>query len=146
MSLFRSREEFHRTFDALFDLLSTDPGVGPALRATRTRQRYVFPDFGTTLDVRESDDKRAATGQNLYWTWDGKRVTWRPDVVLELTSETANRYFQGKENVPLALARKRIVVTDGDVAKILDLLPIVLPFHTKWVAHLKTAGPEHLLV
>ena len=49
MRPFRDAAELHRVFDRLFDLLSTDPGVGPRLRAKDTPQRFVFPDLATTL-------------------------------------------------------------------------------------------------
>lgn len=145
MSRFASKDEFRKTFDLLFETLSKDPVVGPKLRATRTPQRFVFTDVGLVLDVRDSDDKRAAKGHGLTWIWGGVKVTWEPAVTLELTSEVANRYFQGKENVPLALAKSRIVLTHGDVRKVLDLLPIVLPFHKKWIETLKAKGLSHLV-
>ena len=143
---FKDASELHRVFDRLFDLLSTDPETGPRLRARDTPQRYVFTDLGTSLDVWPADAKRAATGHSLSWAWDKKKPPRAPDVVVAMTSEVANRYFQGKENVALALARKRMTVVEGDVGKALDLLPIVLPFHAKWVSRMKSDGLSHLLV
>jgi len=145
MSRFQDVAELHRVLDRLFDLLSKDPDVGPRLRAKDTPQRFVFTDFGTTLDVWPADGKRARTGHNLSWAWDKKAPPRKPDLILEMTSDVANRYFQGRENVPFALARKTILVRSGDVAKALDLLPIVLPFHGKWVARMKSDGLTHLL-
>jgi hypothetical protein len=146
MSRFQNAAELHRVFDRLFDLLSKDPDVGPRLRAKDTPQRYVFTDLGTTLDVWPADAKRAKTGHSLQWVWDKKKLPREPDLVLEMTSDLANRYFQGKENVALALATKKILVVSGDSKKALDLLPIVLPFHTKWVERMKSDGLAHLLV
>jgi hypothetical protein len=146
MSRFKDAAELRNVFDRLFTMLSEDPDVGPRLKAKDTRQRYLFTDMGVTLDVAPSDAKRTAAGRSLKWVWDKKKLDWEPDVVLEMASDVANRYFQGRENVPLAIARKSIVVRSGDVIKVLDLLPIVLPFHTKWVARLKSDGLTHLLV
>jgi hypothetical protein len=143
---FKDVAELHRVFDRLFDLLSTDPDAGPRLRARDTPQRFVFTDLETTLDVWPADAKRAAKRQNLSWAWDKKKPPREPDVVVAMTSVVANRYFQGKENVPLALATKRIVIVSGDVGKALDLLPIVLPFHAKWIQRMKSDGLTHLLV
>lgn len=145
MGSFRSRDEFLQVFDRLFTMLSRDREVGPKLRDARSPQRYVFPDLGVTLDVRDADAKQAAKGECLTWVWNKKRVPWKPDVVLEMSSDVANRFFQGRENVPLALARKTIVAREGDVNKALDLLPIILPFHKSWVARLKADGMSHLL-
>ena len=43
-----------------------------------------------------------------------------------MDSEIANRYFQGKENVAMAIARRRIK-TSGNVKKALALVPITKP-------------------
>ena len=99
-----------------------------------------------TIDIRHADDPRARKGQNLAWAWNGKGVDWEPDVVLEMSSAVANRYFQGKENIALALARGIILHRGGLVAKALDLVPIVHPFHKVWVTTLREKGLDHLIV
>ena len=45
---------------------------------------------------------------------------------MKMSSETANKYFQGKENVAVAIARRRIK-TGGDVKAALSLIPITKP-------------------
>src|SRR5262249_44168465 len=109
-------------------------------RAAKTPQRFVFTDVGLVLNVRDSDAKSAKAGKHLTWIWGDESRRWEPTVSMTMTADVANRYFQGKENVPLALARGSIRVETGDVAKVLDLLPIVAPFHRKWVATLKADG------
>jgi hypothetical protein len=146
MSLFRGKKEFQEVFDRLFEALSTDREIGPKLRARRTPQRFVFPDVGLVLNVKFADEKRAKKGQNLVWVWGDARRDWEPAVSMTMTSEVANRYFQGKENIPLSIARKVILLETGDLAKVLDLLPIVAPFHKKWVALLEAEGRSHLVV
>jgi len=145
MSPFTSVEEFRKTFDALFTLLSDDPDVGPRLRARKTPQRFVFTDAGLVLNVRDADAKRSRAGHHLAWVWGDKGRSWEPRVTLEMTCDVANRYFQGRENIPLAVARGRIRLADGSLQDVLDLLPIILPFHTTWVRHLKSTGQLHLL-
>ncbi len=145
MGSFRSRDEFQRVFDRLFETLSKDPEIGPRLRDARSPQRYEFPDLGVTLDVRDADAKHAAKGEHLTWVWNKKKAPWKPDVVLSMSSDVANRFFQGRENVPVALVKKTIEVTDGDVSKALDLIPILRPFHARWVARLKSDGWSHLV-
>ena len=145
MGRFKSPEEFKRTFDLLFETLSRDAAIGPALRATKTSQRFVFTDLKLVLNVKDSDARRFAKGDSLVWMWGDAKRTWEPVVTMEMTSELANRYFQGKENVPLALARGTIDLQSGDMAKVLDLLPIVAPFHKKWIATLKAEGLDQLV-
>jgi len=45
---------------------------------------------------------------------------------MTMSSETANRYFQGEENIAMAIARRRIK-TSGDVKKALALVPVTKP-------------------
>ena len=145
MGCFKGQDEFKKVFDHLFESLSGDPEVGPRLRATHSLQRYIFTDIALTLNVRDADARRAAKGHTLTWTW-GEKCSWKPEVILEMSSDVANRFFQGRENVPLAFARKIIVLRSGSMAQVLDILPIVKPFYPKWTARLKAEGWTHLLV
>jgi hypothetical protein len=145
MSVFTSKDELKRVFDHLFTELSRDSEIGPRLRAQKTPQRFVFSDMGLVLNVRDAGEKSFKKGDHLEWVWGDKGRTWEPVVSITMTSDVANRYFQGKENVPLAIARGGIVLETGDLAKVLDLLPIMKPFHKKWILVLKTRGLLHLL-
>jgi len=62
---------------------------------------------------------------NLAWEWSDD-IHWEPKVKMSMTSETANRYFQGKENVAIAIARRRIKA-GGDVKAALQIIPITKP-------------------
>ena len=48
---------------------------------------------------------------------------WKPTVILEMSSEVANRYLQGRENIAIAIARGMIRAS-CDVRAALNLLPI----------------------
>ena len=50
---------------------------------------------------------------------------------MSMSSETANRYFQGKENVAIAIARRRIKA-GGDVKAALALIPITKPLYGRY--------------
>ena len=50
---------------------------------------------------------------------------------MEMSSEIANRYFQGKENIAMALARRRIK-SGGDVKAALSLIPITKPIYARY--------------
>ena len=66
----------------------------------------------------------------LHWEW-AEDVDWEPKVRMTMSSETANKYFQGKENVPIAIARRRIK-TGGDVKSALKLIPITKPVYARY--------------
>ena len=58
-----------------------------------------------------------------------------------MSSETANRYFQGKENVPVALARRRIK-SGGDVKAALSLIPITKPIYARYREFVEAEYPH----
>ena len=62
-----------------------------------------------------------------------------------MKSEVANRYFQGKENVPLAIASGRIKAS-GSVPKALKLIPITKPIYKIYREMLEDADRDHLLL
>ena len=126
MSVFRSPEEFREVMDRTFALMSDDPEMGPRLREVDTPQQFTFPDLEMVVNIRAGD----ATEPNLAWEW-SDQVTWEPRVKMEMTSETANRYFQGKENVAIAIARRRIKA-GGDVKAALAIIPITKPLFERY--------------
>jgi hypothetical protein len=58
-----------------------------------------------------------------------------------MSTETANRYFQGKENVAMAIARRRIK-TGGDVRAALEILPITKPVFDRYLAMVQADYPH----
>ena len=126
MSVFKSAEEFREVMDRTFALMSDDPEMGPRLREVDTPQQFTFPDLEMVVNIRAGN----ADEPNLAWEWTDQ-VTWEPKVMMEMTSETANRYFQGKENVAIAIARRRIKA-GGDVKAALAIIPITKPLFQRY--------------
>jgi hypothetical protein len=124
---FRSRQEFREVMDEIFTMMSEDPEMGPKLRDADVPQRFEFDDFDMVLNVRPA---RPGEPGNLAWEW-GDDVAWEPKVRMKMSSETANKYFQGKENVPIAIARRRIKA-GGDVKAALTLIPITKPIYARF--------------
>src|SRR3954447_26200144 len=98
----RSPAEFREVMDRVFTIMSTDPEMGPKLRDAQVPQRFDFPD--QDADVNITHDASGGE-QTLRWSWTDE-VEWEPQVSMTMDSEVANKYFQGKENVPIALARR----------------------------------------
>jgi len=124
---FRSAQEFREVMDQVFTLMSEDEDMGPKLRDADVPQRFEFDDVDLVLNVRAG---RPDEGANLAWEWTDD-VEWKPKVKMTMSSETANKYFQGKENVPMAIARRRIK-TGGDVKAALALMPITKPVFARY--------------
>src|ERR687893_858185 len=137
---FESPEEFRAVIDRVFSMMDEDPDMGPKLRDADVPQRFEFDDVDLVANIRAA---RQGEDGNLHWEWTDE-VDWEPKVRMTMSSETANRYFQGKENVAVAIARRRIK-SGGDVAAALRLIPITKPVYAQYRAFLEAEHP-HLLV
>ncbi|HEX5309793.1 MAG TPA: hypothetical protein VFW38_12020 [Solirubrobacteraceae bacterium] len=139
-SPFVSQQEFKQVMGDLFEMMSADPQMGPALRDADVPQRFEFEDLDLVVNVRA---RKGTERENLHWEW-SEDVDWEPRVWMKMSSEVANRYFQGKENIPLAIARRRIK-TGGDIKASLALIPITKPVYARYREMLQERYP-HLVV
>jgi hypothetical protein len=137
---FGSADEFVEVIDRTFSMMSDDPDMGPKLRQADVPQRFEFPDLDLVVNIRSGRDGEDG---NLHWEWTDE-VDWDPKVRMSMSSETANRYFQGKENVAMAIARRRIK-TGGDVRAALSIMPITKPIFARY-KDLVTSEYPHLRV
>ena len=124
---FDSPKEFRTVMDRIFTMMSEDPDMGPKLRDADVPQRFEFDDVDMVVNIRAATSDE---GGNLHWEWSDD-VDWDPKVKMTMSSETANKYFQGKENVAMAIARRRIK-TGGDVKAALALIPITKPIFDRY--------------
>jgi hypothetical protein len=122
----QSPEEFREVMDRVFSMMSEDDEMGPKLRDADVPQRFEFDDLDLVVNIRAG---REGEG-NLHWEWTDD-VDWEPKVQMKMSSEIANRYFQGKENVAMAIARRRIKPS-GDVQAALALIPITKPVFARY--------------
>ena len=137
---FTDADEFVEVMDRTFQMMSEDPDMGPKLRDADVPQRFEFTDLDLVVNIRAADDDEEG---NLAWEWTDD-VDWQPQVRMTMSSETANKYFQGKENVAMAIARRRIK-TGGDVKAALALMPITKPIFERY-REMVTAEYPHLRV
>ena len=135
MAEFKSAAECREVMDKVFTIMSTDPDMGPQLREADTPQRFEFPDFDLVVNIGPG------TGdENLRWEWSDD-VPWEAEVKMTMDSDVANRYFQGKENVAMAIARRRIK-TSGNVKKALALIPVTKPVFDRYRAMCEDEYPH----
>jgi hypothetical protein len=137
---FESPEEFREVMDRVFAMMDEDPVMGRRLQDADLPQRYEFTDVAMVVNLRGARDGEAGC---LHWEWRDD-VGWEPSVSMSMSSQIANRYFQGEENVAIAIARRRIT-TRGDVTAALRLLPLTEPVHARYRALVARDYP-HLVV
>jgi hypothetical protein len=137
---FESARELREVIDEVFRMMDADPSMGPKLRDADCPQRFEFDDYDLVVNIRAA---RGGEDGNLHWEWSDD-VDWEPKVQMTMSSEVANRYFQGKENVPMAVARRRIKA-GGDLKAALSLIPITKPIYEQYRAYVARERP-HLKV
>jgi hypothetical protein len=137
---FRSAAECREVLDRAFAMMDADPQMGPALRDAEVPQRFAFADRDLVVNVRGARDGESGT---LRWVWTDA-IDWEPRVRMSMSSAVANRYFQGRENVPIAIARRRIKA-EGDVRAALAIIPITKPIFVRYRDMVATDYP-HLKV
>jgi hypothetical protein len=123
---FKSPEEFQDVMNRTFALMRDDPAIGPQLREADTPQRFEFTDVQMVVNIRAGGPEE----DNLTWEWSDD-VSWEPQVRLAMSSGTANRYFQGKEDVAIAIAR-RTIKASGDVKAALVIIPLMKPVFARY--------------
>jgi putative sterol carrier protein len=64
---------------------------------------------------------------------------------MSMTADTGNAYWQGKVNLPLAMAKKKIKV-EGNVASLLKLAPLAKKLYPSYIERLKSDGRDDLIV
>jgi hypothetical protein len=124
---YNSPKEFREVMDKVFSMMSEDPDMGPKLREADVPQRFEFTDVDMVINIRAARDGEEG---NLHWEWTDD-VDWDARVRMSMSSETANKYFQGKENIAMAIARRRIK-SGGDVKAALSLIPITKPIYERY--------------
>ena len=134
---FDSPKEFRTVMDRIFSMMDEDPDMGPKLRDADVPQRFEFEDMDLVVNIRAV---RPGEEGNLHWEWSDD-VDWDPKVKMTMSSETANKYFQGKENVAMAIARRRIKA-GGDVKAALSLIPITKPVYGRYSALVDAEYPH----
>jgi hypothetical protein len=126
-SQFKSTKEFREVMDRIFTMMDSDPEMGPKLRAADVPQRFEFSDVDMVVNIRAAGEREDG---NLHWEWTDD-IDWKPKVQMTMSSEIANRYFQGKENIAIAIARRRIKA-GGDVKAALAIIPITKPVYAQY--------------
>lgn len=142
MKGFHDAAEFRRVFEHVFQLMNETPAVGRKLRDAHAPHRFVITDLGLELHVDGAPPAAEKEGKFLRWSWG--TADWEPVITMRMASDVANRFFQGKENLPLALALGKVKIS-GPPLTLLQLAPVTNPIHPVYRAWLKESGLTHLL-
>lgn len=143
MSAFRDEKEFRSVFEHIFQLMNEHPKVGRTLRDAKAPHRFEITDYGIEFNVTHAETAEEKKGRYLRWCWGPP--AWDPLITLKMSSDVANRFFQGKENIAMAVAMGRVKLK-GPLSRILELAPVTRPIHPVYREWLEAEGKAHLLV
>jgi putative sterol carrier protein len=133
---FNSDREVYQFIGKLFQDLVDDDELAPKFQKANTIVQYQYrnPESQITVKMREGEDGRVDCGE----------TDMEPEVVMTMEADTAHRFWLGKVNVTVALARGQMKAK-GPVAKILKLVPLVKPVFPRYRQQLVDAVREDLV-
>ena len=136
MAYFKDADEVYSFIGKLFQDLAEDEELAPKFRKANTVVQYAYrdPDSTITVELKEGEQGRVDFGE----------TDMEPEVVMSMDADTAHKFWLGKVNVTVALARGQMKAK-GPVAKILKLVPLVKPVFPKYRAMLEEAGRQDLI-
>ena len=136
MGYFGDEDEVYRFIGRLFEELIDDPDLGPRFQNANTVVQYQLRDPESQITVRMLLDEQLRV--------DLGPSELDPEVIMAMEADTAHRFWLGKVNVTVALARGQIVAK-GPVAKILKLVPLVKPVFPRYQQLLREGGRADLV-
>ncbi len=136
MGHFKDEEDVYRFVGRLFQELADDPELAPRLQKANTVVQYQMhdPEAVITCEMCPERDVRVDLGPSDL----------EPEVVMSLAADTAHRFWLGKVEVTVALARGDIQAK-GPVAKVLRLVPFVEHAFPRYQQMIEEAGRQDLL-
>ena len=136
MPYFKDADEVYAYIGRLFEELADDDELAPKFQKANTIVQYQYrePESQITVKLLEGEDGQVDCGT----------TTLEPEVVMTMDADTAHRFWLGKVNVTVALARGQMKAK-GPVAKILKLVPLVKPVFPRYRAILEESDRRDLL-
>jgi putative sterol carrier protein len=136
MPYFKDEQEVYDYIGKLFQDLAEDDELWPKFQRANTIVQYQFrnPESQITVRMQDSTDAQVDLGS----------TEMEPEVLMTMDADTAHKFWLGKVNITVALARGQMKAK-GPVAKILKLVPLVKPVFPKYKAQLQEAGREDLV-
>ncbi|MBT0568519.1 SCP2 sterol-binding domain-containing protein [Williamsia sp. CHRR-6] len=132
---FSSAAEAQKYIGGIFESAFADPELGPKLAGT-----------GIVLEITMSEPESHlvvdTTSSTVFTDTAGAPA---PTASMSMSSETSNAYWQGKVNLPMAMAKKKVTV-NGNIAALLKLAPLSKKLFPAYIERLRSDGRTDLLV
>jgi hypothetical protein len=132
---FKDAGEVRKYIGGIFEAAFADPEIGPKLSATGIVLGFEFSDPEALLVVDAPGGVVELGAEHFA----------RATATMRMSAETGNAYWQGKVNLPFAMARGKIKV-GGNVASMLKLAPLGSKLYPAYIDSLQRDGRSDLLV
>jgi putative sterol carrier protein len=136
LAYFKDAQEVYDTIGKLFSDLAADEELAPKFRKANTIVQYVYSEPDSTITVRLQEGEEGDV--------DFGETEMEPEVTMRMKADTAHRFWLGKVNVTVAIARGEIK-PQGPVAKILRLVPLTKPVFPRYKALLESQNRQDLI-
>lgn len=122
-SCFKSARELRQILDQVLQELESDVESSSRMSAAAAPLQLVFTDLNLVLNIAATEP-----GGSLHWDFKRRTKTkTKPKLKLAMSSDVANRLFQGRENPAIAIARGRVRPKVEDAAAALRFFPAAKP-------------------
>ena len=136
MAYFKDEQEVYETIGKLFREVAADEELSSKFQTADTIVQYDYsePDSLITVRLQEGEPRDVDFGDTQM----------EPEVTMSMKADIAHRFWLGKVNVTMAIARGEIK-PKGPVAKIPKLVPLTKPIFPRYKAMLERQGRNDLI-
>lgn len=130
MPTFESSERLKEVLGGFFEYLTSDTDMRKKLLDSKMIMKFAYsdPPLAITIDL---------SGEFPVFTFNDEQK--KPEVEMSMKADTAHRFWYGKVNLVMALARREMVAK-GPIPKLLKLLPVIKPAYGLYPQYLKEKG------
>ncbi len=140
MPFFENEEQMVEVFNEFWARALQEQEVMEKLKKSGLVIRFDIDQPTAHITINFRDDPADGSFGTLSFDSDAA-----PDLTVWSTSETTNKFWQGKLNTTVAMARGQVKM-EGSIAKALGLLSKIKPLYKLFPEVLKDKGMEHMLL
>lgn len=129
MATFENSEKLKEILGGFFFFLLQQPDMKKKLMDSKLviKFNYEEPPLSITIDL---------SGTDAVITFDDSK---KAEVEMKMKADVAHRFWLGKVNLVMALARREMIAK-GPIPKILKLLPVIKPAYAFYPKYLSEKG------